>query len=131
MFGVAMDTWGCCQGCLGSLQTLEVEVVVGGQCHSRCSGSLRKLRVEVTAGQGHLEDTHGHCGLSGLLWTFMVRSDALDNSGRQGAPGWGKNLYLAQPCLVDLPVAALQLWSKADCSEEGTVAYSRQGAQSM
>lgn len=50
---VAIDIWGF-QGCLASLQTLEVEVIVGGQCHNRCSGSLWSLGVSVDIhGQGN------------------------------------------------------------------------------
>lgn len=50
----------------GSLQTLEVEVTVGGQCHCRCSESMRRLRVEVTSGQGHCKNS-GPLGTLGAV----------------------------------------------------------------
>lgn len=77
---VATDIWGC-QGCLGSRQTLEVEVIVGGQCYSRCSGSWWSLGVSV--------DIHGQGNCS--VWEQQAESAWMEKTKNKKTP-----LHLAQ-----------------------------------
>lgn len=63
----------------------------------------------------------------------MVRATALYGSSRQGKPGWKKkkHLHLAQAVTSRSVSGCPSTMVQADCLEEGTVACSRQSAQTM